>query len=100
MPEGRLSINDKMSVILSTLRGKLIMLGVISKHMPKKQKGEKSVMGGFQVNDTMMSMLGGFTFLRLSGMIGMMGINLTREELITINKKLNKIKRPKEKKSK
>ena len=100
MPEGRLSINDKLSVILSTFRGKLIMLGLVMKHMPKGKKGKKSAMGGFEMNDTMMSMLGSFTFLRLTGMIGMVGINLTREELIKINKKLNRIKRPKEKKAK
>ena len=100
MPEGRLSINDKMSVILSTLRGKLIMLGLVAKHMPKDKKKNKTAMGGFEMNDSMMSMLGGFTFLRLTGMIGMIGINLTREDLIKVNKKLNKIKRPKEKKAK
>jgi hypothetical protein len=40
----------------------------------------------------MMDMLGGFTFLRLAGMIGTMGINFTKEELLDINAKLNKIK--------
>ena len=43
----------------------------------------------------MMDMLGGFTVLRLAGMIGMVGVNLTKEDLLEINAKLNKIKRPK-----
>ena len=32
-------------------------------------------------------------------MIGMMGINLTKEDLLSLNAKLNKIKKPKEKKA-
>jgi beta-galactosidase len=62
--------------------------------MPKK--GDK-VMGGFEINESMMQMLGGFTVLRLSGMIGTMGVNLTKEDLLNMNKKLNKIKKPKKK---
>jgi hypothetical protein len=60
--------------------------------MPKK--GEK-LMGGFEMSGPMMDMMGGFTVLRLSGMIGTMGINLTKEDLLDLNAKLNKIKKPK-----
>jgi hypothetical protein len=42
----------------------------------------------------MMQMMGGFTFIRLAGMIGTMGVNLTKEQLLDINAKLNKIKKP------
>ena len=94
MPEGRFSLNDKILDILSTLRGKLLFFKLFKKLMPKK--GDK-VMGGFEINDSMMQMLGGFTVLRLSGMIGTMGINLTKEDLLKMNKKLNKIKKPKKK---
>jgi hypothetical protein len=38
--------------------------------------------------------MGGFTFIRLAGMIGTMGVNLTKEQLLDINAKLNKIKKP------
>jgi len=55
------------------------------------------MMGGFEMNDSMMQMLGGFTVLRLSGMIGMMGVELTKEDLLALNAKLNKIKKPKNK---
>jgi len=61
------------------------------KMMPKK--GDK-VMGGFEMNDSMMSMLGSFTVLRLTGMMGMAGINPTKEDLLDLNAKLNKIKKP------
>ena len=93
--EGHLSINDKMSDIMATLQGKMLLGGLLLKFMPKK--GEK-MMGGFEMNEGMMQMMGGFTFLRLAGMIGMMGINLTKEQLLDINAKLNKIKKPKKSK--
>ena len=92
--EGHFSLNDKIGDIMATLQGKMLFMGLVAKLMPKKGGGEK-VMGGFEMNDTMMSMLGSFTVLRLSGMIGMMGINLTKEQLLDLNAKLNKIKKPK-----
>ncbi|MBO5713652.1 MAG: glycoside hydrolase family 2 protein, partial [Clostridia bacterium] len=104
MPDGRLSINDKMSVIMSTLRGKLVFFGLIAKIMKavkakNKGKGKKDGSMGFEFKkqnmDGMMAMLGGFTLLRLSGMMGMLGVNLTKEDLLKVNKKLNRIKRPK-----
>ena len=88
--EGHFSLNDKIGDILATMQGKLLFMGLMAKMMPKK--GEK-VMGGFEMNDSMMSMLGSFTVLRLSGMMGMAGINLTKEQLLDLNAKLNKIKK-------
>ena len=91
-PEGYFSLNDKIGDILGTLKGKMLFLGLMGKFMPKK--GEK-VMGGFEMTGPMMDMMGGFTVLRLSGMIGTMGINLTKEDLLNLNAQLNKIKKPK-----
>ncbi len=92
--EGHFSLNDKIGDILATLQGKMLFMGLFAKLMPKK--GDK-VMGGFEMSEGMMDMLGGFTVLRLSGMIGTMGINLTKEQLLDMNAKLNKIKKPKNK---
>jgi len=90
-PEGYFSLNDKISDIMGTLKGKLLFAGLFAKLMPKS--GDK-VMGGFEMNEGMMSMLGGFTVLRITGMVGTMGINFTKEELLDLNAKLNKIKKP------
>ncbi len=89
--EGHFSLNDKIGDILAKEEGKKFFSGILAKLMP--QKGA-SVMGGFEMNDGMMQMLGGFTVLRLSGMLGTMGINLTKEDLLTLNAKLNMIKKP------
>jgi len=91
-PEGYFSLNDKMSDILSTMQGKLLFASMAAKLMPKK--GDK-VMGGFEMDDSMMAMLGSFTLLRLTGMMGMMNIHFTKEQLLDLNAKLNKIKKPK-----
>ena len=97
--EGRLSINDKMSDIMATWRGKLVLASMFSKVMKqmkgKNKGGEKKGfdVGGFQMNDTMMQMLGSFTLLRLSGMMGMVGVELDKETLLSLNKKLNRIKK-------
>ncbi len=100
--EGRFSLNDKISDILATKRGKLwlIRMGLnLKKKMSKGKKDKKA--GGFEVNlkdaggSGMMEMMGGFTVLRLSSMMGMMNISFTKEELLKINKQLNRIKKPK-----
>ena len=101
-PAGRLSLNSKMSDIISTFRGKMIFLKLIGKMMGGKKggkKGKKPEAMGFEINSDMMAMMGGFTALRLFTLMGgMMDVNFTKEELLAINKKLNKIREPKKKK--
>ena len=60
-----------------------------------KKKGKDST-GGFNVEKgAMMQMMGGFTLLRLTNLVGMMNVKFTKEELLKMNKKLNKIRKPK-----
>ena len=88
--DGYLSINDKMSDIIATPEGGALFAQMFSAMLPKQ--GD-TLMGGFEMNESMMQMMGGFTFLRLAGMIGIMGINFTKEQLLGINAQLNKIKK-------
>jgi len=102
-PEGRFSLNDKISDIMESKRGKMWFIGVglkIKKKMNanKKGGGEKKS-GGFDVDLSsadggLMQMMGGFTVLRLTSMMGMMNVSFTKEELLKLNKKLNRIKKP------
>ncbi len=96
-PEGRYSLNDKMSDIMASFWGKLWVLKIALKLKKalSSGKGEKKKAAGFDINEGMMQMLGGFTVLRLTGMIGMMNINFTKEELLKMNKQLNRIRKPK-----
>ena len=97
--DGRYSLNDKISDILASFRGKLwfIRLGLkLKKAMSKgKKKGEKAKAAGFEISADMMQMMGGFTVLRLSGMVGMMNISFTKEELLKMNRQLLRIRKPK-----
>ena len=94
--EGHLSINSTFKEIMATMQGKLLVMGLFAKLAPQMGGGngggmDMASMGG------MMDMLGGFTFLRLAGMLGTMNINFTKEQLLDINAKLNKIKKKAEK---
>ena len=106
-PEGRFSLNDKIGDITKTFRGKIWIAGVAlgikrkmdaGKKKSKKKKDEKKK-GGFEIDlsdmSGLMQMLGGFTVLRLSSMIGMANLSFTKEELLKMNKQLNRIKKPK-----
>ncbi len=95
-PEGRLSLNSKMSQILASFRGKLVLLGVFKKIKKGMSGGSKAA--GFELTEDMMQMMGGFTLLRMTSLIGMMNVSFTKEELLKLNKKLNRIKIPKDKK--
>jgi len=97
-PEGRFSLNDKLSDIMGTFRGKLFVMNMARGMMKQMKKGSsdgKPKAMGFEINGDMMKMVGGFTLLRLSGMLGMANIHMTKEELLAMNAKLNKIKKPK-----
>ena len=97
-PEGYLNLNCTFKQIMSTVRGKLLVMELFAKMASQMSSKDGKKKGpGFDLSSmgSMMDMLGGFTFLRLAGMIGTMGIKFTKEELLDINAKLNKIKAPK-----
>ena len=105
--EGYFSLNDKMSDIMATVGGKIwmgTMMLSIKKKMDANKKpsedGEKK--GGFNIDfkaiKGMGQMLGSFTVLRLTSMMGMANVSFTKEELLKMNDQLNKIRKPKAKK--
>ena len=57
--------------------------------------GGGGMAAGFEVGEGIMKMLGGFTVLRLTSMMGMVNVSFTKEELLKMNKKLNRIRKPK-----
>jgi hypothetical protein len=90
---------------MGTLRGKIFVASMASSLMKQIKKNKstdgESISGGFDINlksDGIMQMVGSFTILRISSMGGMVGIEFTKEQLLDMNKKLNKIKLPKNKK--
>ncbi len=95
-PEGYLSLNDKVGDVLATMRGKLLFAGLMTSMMGGKKgegEGDGKVMG-FDLTPNMMEMMNGFSVLRLITMAGgMMNAEFTKEQLLDLNAKLNKIKK-------
>ena len=103
--EGYFSLNDKMGDIMATVGGKIWLAGMmlsIKKKMDANKKpakdGEKKE-GGFNIDfktiGNLSQLMGSFTVLRLSSMMGMANVSFTKEELLAFNKQLNMIKKPK-----
>lgn len=89
-PEGCFSLNDKISDIMDNEEGRTLMHGIFAK-MSEMMGGEDKA--GFTMNEGMMKMMGGFTLLRLSGMLGTMNVTVTKEQLLGLNAKLNQIQK-------
>ena len=103
--DGRFSLNDKIGDVIKTFRGKLWFAGLfltLAKKMgqgtpqaKQKTKKKKNKAKNPEMNSGVMNMIGGFTVLRFTGMLGMRNVTFTKEELLTMNAKLNKIRKPK-----
>ncbi len=93
-PEGYFSLNDTLDDITSTVQGKMFFAGLAMKLMGSINK---DMTAGMDVGADMMKMMGGFTVLRLTSLMGAAGVELSKEQLLEINAKLNKIKKPKKK---
>ena len=93
--EGYCSLNSKISDIMASWKGKMILSLLLmkkAKGLKKKNKGEKGNPASAMANKDMMAMVGSFTILRIYSMVSMLGIEFTKEELLSLNRKLNKVK--------
>ena len=88
-PEGFFSLNDKLEDIMGTEEGRA-QIGELFGQIAKERQGEG---GGFEVSEDMMKMMGGFTVLRLTGLLGMMNLSFTKEQLLELNRRLNGIRK-------
>ncbi len=91
--EGYFSLNDTLADITATLQGKLLFAGLAAKVM-KNMGGDKKA-GGFDMGEGLMQMMGSFTVIRLTSLMGAADVHFSKEELLDLNAKLNKIKKPK-----
>ena len=104
--DGRFSLNDTIGDIVKTIRGKLWFMGLLMQ-LAKKQNAAQSGTAGKdnkkpkqkkknqELNSGLMDMIGNFTVLRFTGMLGMRNVSFTKEELLKMNRKLNRIRKPK-----
>jgi len=85
--DGYFSLNDKVGDVLKTQEGRALF-----EDMMRPARGKKAM--GFEMTKDMMQMMSGFTVLRLTGLMGMMDVKFTKEQLLEMNEKLNRIKKP------
>ena len=96
-PEGYYSLNDPINKINEKPEGQMVV-GLVLKKIAECVKASGSAAGANGMSDMMgspavMQMLGGFTIPRMVGLLAMMNVSMTKEELLEINAMLNKIKK-------
>ena len=90
--EGYFSLNDKLSDIMANPQGQQLFAGMMKQMMASG--GKDSMMGaGFEMTPALMQMMGGFTVVRLAGLMGAANVKMTKEQLLGLNAMLNKIKK-------
>ena len=100
--EGKCSLNDTLGDVMKTFKGKLWfakLFLILAKKMSsaekkpkdtdKKPKKKKNAASG--MNNETMNLISGLTVLRFTSMLGMRNVYFTKEELLKLNKQLNKI---------
>ena len=90
-PEGCFSLNDKVSDVRDNPEG----CKVFEEVMEQIAAQSDGKMAGFEMSEGMMQMMGGFTVIRLTNLLGTAGVTFTKEQLLSLNEKLNKIKKQK-----
>lgn len=86
-PEGCFSLNDTMADIMKSEEGKGVLSELLKNAIPDSGAGV--------INESMMTMLGGFTVLRMLNLLGAAGpkLSFTKEQLLEINGRLNQIRK-------
>ena len=83
--EGFYSLNDRISDIMKAPEGKQVILDLLAM---------VGMGGNGEPDENFARMIGGFTVLRLSGLVGTLGENkLTKETLLSLNARLNTVAR-------
>ena len=89
--EGHFSLNDKLSDIMANPQGQQLLSGMMKQMM--SSGGKDSMMAGFEMTPAMMQMMGGFTVVRLAGLMGAANVKITKEQLLSLNAALNQIRK-------
>lgn len=94
-PEGFYSLNDKVEEIVKSEAGKEAFVAFMAPAMAGMMGGNKDATPEESAKnlEKMMTMLGTYTVLRLSSLLGAGGVEYTKEQLLDFNAKLNEIPR-------
>ena len=103
--EGKCSLNDTLGEVMKTLKGKIWfakLILILAKKMgegekkpndtkKKEAKTKKKKNAAQNLDSGTMNLISGLTVLRFTSMLGMRNVYFTKEELLKLNKQLNKI---------
>ncbi len=90
--DGYFSMNDKMSDIMANEQGRALFMGMMSQ-MGGVMGAEENPFANPENLAPMMQMMGSFTVLRLTKLMGAANVEFTKEQLLGLNAQLNKIKK-------
>ena len=90
--DGYFSMNDKMSDIMANEQGRALFMGMMSQ-MGGVMGAEENPFANPENLGPMMQMMGGFTVLRLTKLMGAANVDFSKEQLLGLNAQLNKIKK-------
>ena len=100
--EGHYSLNDKISTLCASEEGKIWFADWMKTLQEKAEAGKENGSGAFEMNfraeDELTQMMGGFTLLRLTGLLSMMNVRFSKDELLEMNEALNRIPKQVERK--
>ena len=91
--DGCFSLNDRLRDIMAVPEGQQLMATMMKELLTRG--GKDSLMAGFEMTPALLEMMGGFTVLRMTSLMGAANVKMTREELLGLNEKLNRIRKPK-----
>ena len=97
-PEGRFSLLDNVGDIIKNPIGLIVMATSVKKiiDMPKQEKKDNKESSAPKMGKGIVNMLAGFTVIRAVNLIATAGgMKVNKEEVLKLNKKLNKIKKHK-----
>lgn len=102
-PAGYYSVNDTIGEIMKGVKGKAVLIYILFRYIipalkresstgdgEKKEKKKKADVMGMTISKTMIELAKGFTIKRA---FMMLGGKFTKEEILSVNKLLNKVKR-------
>ncbi len=89
-PEGYFSLNDKLSAIMQNEIGQNMLKELMAQMTQGMGDG---MMSGFEMSESIMKMMEGFTLIRLVSLMGTAGVKVTKEQLLALNAQLNQIKK-------
>ena len=90
-PEGYFSINDKISAIIASQEGEVVLKSFLLPLTAGLMGGNKEGEAAEESYNNTMNMLSSYTVLRLMTLLGAGHVTVTKEQLLDLNEQLNKV---------